>query len=157
MNNNYEIFRIIFFFGLALSILMLIVSVVMFFKMNIRRVLNEYNGNSKRKAIEKIRKKSSGEATTSTDLKVKKEASVVKKENKVSDSTSSVTSKIKAQDRFDGFSAPEETSLSQEQKVESDAEKHNMTSINSLPVYQQRADFVVLTDITYVHSSEVIR
>lgn len=157
MNNNYEIFRIIFFSGLALSILMLIVSVVMFFKMNIRRVLNEYNGNSKRKAIEKIRKKSSGEATTSTDLKVKKEATVVKKENKASDSTSSVTSKIKAQDRFDGFSAPETTSLSQEKKVESDTEKHNMTSINSLPVYQQRADFVVLTDITYVHSSEVIR
>ncbi len=157
MNNNYEIFRIIFFSGLALSILMLIVSVVMFFKMNIRRVLNEYNGNSKRKAIEKIRKKSSGEATTSTDLKVKKEAPVAKKEKTASNNTSSVTSKIKAQDRFDGFSAPETTSLSEERKAESDTEKHNMTSINSLPVYQQRADFVVLADITYVHSSEVIR
>ena len=156
MNNSYEIFRLIFIGGLALSVLMLITSVVMFFKMDIRRVLNEYNGTTKRKAIEKIKKRSSGEATTSADLKKSKDIPAVKKEKPKASDNVGITSKIKAQDRFDGFAAPETTSLSGTDGHQAPA-KRDTHHISNLPVYEQRSDFTVIADITYVHSGEVIR
>lgn len=170
---TYELYRYIFIGGLALSILMLVLAVVMFFTMDIRRLIGEYNGTTKRKAIEKIRKKSSGESTTSDDISkrtlpkadpLKSEDAPTKsksaaKNNKPSENyTTAETSKIKPQDRYDSLDAPETTTLSDYDAQQSIHEAEARYSSDQVQYpYAYREDFIIETDITYVHSSEVIR
>lgn len=62
---TYEVYRYIFLGGLALSILMLIASVVLFFVLKIPKVIGDLTGRTARKAIEDIRKQNeqSGDKT----------------------------------------------------------------------------------------------
>ncbi|MBR3816649.1 MAG: hypothetical protein IKJ27_07980 [Clostridia bacterium] len=170
---TYELYRYIFIGGLALSVLMLVLAVVMFFTMDIRRLVGEYNGTTKRKAIEKIRKKSSGEATTSGDISkyapVKaapskskpapsKSKAASKKSKPAEDYASAETSKIRPQDRYDSFAAPETTALSDydtQQNGYAVQAQYEAQQIQYPYVY--RDDFIIETDITYIHSAEVIR
>lgn len=62
---TYEIYRYIFLGGAALSVLMLIVSVVLFVTLKIPKVIGDLTGRTARKAIEDIRKQNeqSGDKT----------------------------------------------------------------------------------------------
>lgn len=62
---TYEIYRYIFIIGLALSVLMAAVAIILFFVLKIPKVIGDLNGSNARKAIENIRNsnESSGEKT----------------------------------------------------------------------------------------------
>ena len=148
---TYESYRYIFIGGLVLSVLMLILSVVLFFTMNIRKLIGEYNGTTKRKAIEKIRKKSSGEVAFTGHTAAAPKAHVEVKVHTDGLSGSSETSKIKPQDRYDSMDASETTTLSEY------AAQHTANEPQRSVDYKNYDDFIIETDITYVHSNEVIR
>ena len=155
---TYEIYRYIFIGGLVLSVLMLILSVVLFFTMNVRKLIGEYNGTTKRKAIEKIRKRSSGEVAVTGGVTPKAKSSKPAAVKVQDDVDTNATDKIKPQDRYDNFEASETSTLS---------EYNNHHTADNTPApaavsyarnsYAVRDDFVIETDITIVHSSEVIR
>ena len=148
---SYELYRYIFIGGLVLSVLMLVLAVILFFTMDIKKLIGEYNGSTRRKAIEKIRKKSSGEIAITGQTVTKNKPVVHEKKPKKAVDTNE-TSKIRPQDRYDSFEAPETTTLSDYSQ-----QAEVPQAVNSYqPVYVQRDDFIIETDITFVHSSEVI-
>ena len=152
---TYESYRYIFIGGLVLSALMLILSVVLFFTMNIRKLIGEYNGTTKRKAIEKIRKKSSGEIAFTGQTAAPK-APVVEKPRTDGLKGSSETAKIKPQDRYDSMEASETTTLSEYTAHNTVNESQHSVGYETYNnTYYD--DFIVETDITFVHSNEVIR
>lgn len=55
MSLSYEVFRYIFYGGMVASGIFLVLSVVLFFTLNIPRVISDLSGRTARKAIENIR------------------------------------------------------------------------------------------------------
>ncbi len=161
MSGLYSLYRGIFIGGLVLSIVMLAVAVLIFFLLDIRRVWAEYNGSARRKAIEKIQKHSTGDYTD------KVAAPAVPAYENGTTGNPSETAKIKPQDRYDSFEAGETTTLNEggtETTVLNAAPETVQPAApttQATPVYSaqpvQYADFVIETDITYVHSNEIIR
>lgn len=57
---TYELYRYIFYGAMALSALMLVISVVLFIKLRIPNVIGDLTGSNARKAIENIRSQNEG-------------------------------------------------------------------------------------------------
>ena len=139
---TYDTYRIIFIAGLILSIVMLLLTVLIFFLLNIKSAIGDITGSSKRKAIE-------GKGKTKKEAQKKSTASPAYSEG-------SQTSKISPQDRYDAFT---------ETEVEAAEETSMLSRPVSEPIVQQYRDQTVLknagcsieTEITDVHSAEVIQ
>ncbi len=158
---SYEIYRYIFIGGLVLSGVFLLATIAIFFLLNIKNVIGDLTGSNAKRGIENIRNQG---VKTSKNKKAENKHN----EQRQSITTSTVeTSKISPQDRFDSLEASEtailkatepeisETSVlspellnAQEQPNEAE---HTISA--GIPV---NPNFIIETDITFVHSSEVI-
>lgn len=77
---TYEMYRYLFIGGAALSVLMLAVSVVLFFVLNIPHVIGDLTGSNARKAIEQIRSQNEG-----SGIKTYKSSHVNRERGRVTD------------------------------------------------------------------------
>lgn len=146
---TYDVYRYIFIGGLILAIVMLLVTVLIFFLLNIRNAIGDITGRNKKKGIQSIISKNA-----------KSSAQIKKKKNSVSalsvEYDTAKTSKISPQDRYDRMEAAETGVLNSETTKETKP----AVAFGAYPIERIETndpDFHVEVDITYVHSGEVVR
>lgn len=150
---SYDMYRYIFIGGLALSAVMLITTVILFFLLNIKAAVGDITGSSKRKEIENIRNKN---VLSNPDQKA--EGKLNKKNKTVYENQEEEfgeTSKISLQDRYDNLAS--ETSLLNEEEDEINYEEKSQPVLESDDMKNSNSNFYIETDITFVHSNEVVR
>ncbi len=157
---SYEFYNSAFIVALVLSVIMLIVTVLLFFLLNIRTAIGDITGLGKRKAVENMQNK--GKATKNDNRLANKDNSAGKAESITQGSVK--TSKISPQDRYDTLEASETSLLAEQPGFETTVLNSEETGVGaSVEAVEQNeqwtgyADFYVEYDITYVHSNEVIR
>ncbi len=157
---SYEFYNSAFIVALVLSVIMLIVTVLLFFLLNIKTAIGDITGLGKRKAVENLQKKSK---TAKNDNRLaNKDNSTAKAESITQGSVK--TSRISPQDRYDTLEASETSLLAEQPGFETTVLSSGEASIGvSVEVVEQNeqvtdyADFYVEYDITYVHSNEVVK
>ncbi len=155
---SYDIYRYISIGALVLAIVMLLATVAIFFLLNIKNVIGDLTGSNARKGIENIRNQSTSTSGRS-DKKNGTDKSNVGTAHAVTND-SAQTSKIKLEDRYDNLEASETTTLSSAYTMQ--AQENESSAYVTQATYQNRTlvpinpNFIVETDITYVHSEEVI-
>ena len=107
---SYDLYRYIFIGGLVLSIVMLIVTVLLYFLLNIKSAIGDITGSNKRKAIENILSDNATEKPKKVQVKYDHEKA--SKSARLEAETMNTT-KINAQDRFDNLEAGETAMLSE--------------------------------------------
>ncbi|MBE6808054.1 MAG: hypothetical protein E7524_01150 [Ruminococcaceae bacterium] len=112
---SYDIYNYIFIGSLVLAIVMLAVTVLLYFVLNIKGAIGDVTGKTKRKAIEDIHNTSAAAST-----RLKKTTKKTYNPEDLSESArlaaeSVETSKISVQDRFDHFEAGQTTALDTEE------------------------------------------
>ncbi len=150
---SYDMYRYIFIGGLALSAVMLITTIILFFLLNIKAAVGDITGSSKRKEIENIRNKN-----VSSNPDQKAEGKLNKKNKTVYENQEEEfgeTSKISLQDRYDNLAS--ETSLLNEEEDEINYEEKSQPVLESDDMKNSNSNFYIETDITFVHSNEVVR
>lgn len=150
---SYDMYRYIFIGGLALSAVMLIATVILFFLLNVKAAVGDITGSSKRKAIENIRNKN-----VSSNFDKKTEGKLNKKNKTVYENQNeefAETAKISLQDRYDNL-VPE-TSLLNEEGAVLNYEEKSYPLLKSDVMKNINSNFYIETDITFVHSNEVVR
>ena len=157
----YEVYRYIFVGGLVLCIVMLIVTVLLFFLLKIKAAMGDITGANKRKAIENIHNKSASTSAEKKPTKFDYENQTTSAKLKAE---SVETTKISPQDRYDNMEASETTVLNAIDGSDTtvlSADDLSQTTVLSGSRQQEEPkhneQFKVLIDITYVHSNEVIR
>lgn len=157
---SYEFYNGAFIVTLVLSVIMLIVTVLLFFLLNIRAAIGDITGLGKRKAVENLQNK--GKTTKSDNRIAYKENSTGKAESITQGSVK--TTKISPQDRYDTLESSETSLLVEQPDFETTVLTAGETgagaSVEAVVQNEQRtgyADFYVEYDITYVHSNEVIK
>ncbi len=160
---SYEFYNNAFIVALVLSVIMFIITVLLFFILNIRVAIGDITGLSKRKAIENLQNK--GKTSKTDNRPIYRENSAAKAaENLAQESMK--TSKISPQDRYDNLEAPETSLLEAPPVPETSvlsSEAENVGSIAESNSNGIAANFVsvtgfsIETEITFVHSNEVIR
>lgn len=160
---TYDIYRYIFYGGAALAVIMLVVSIVLFFMYKIPSVIGDLTGSTARKAIEDIRNQNE-----SSGNKVYKTSHVNRERGKLTDKISPSGGLIRNPSEAIGGAMATEKISTQELPLESDG----TTVLNSLnettvleasscettvltPVTETNA-FVIEYEITYVHTDEII-
>lgn len=160
---TYDIYRYIFYGGAALAVIMLIISVVLFFVYKIPSVIGDLTGATAKKAIEDIRNQNE-----STGNKVYKTSQVNRERGKLTDKISPSGSLLRnPTDAIGGAMATEKIST-QELPPES-YETMVLEASNETTVLEQNAaettvltpildtvQFVIEYDITYIHTDEII-
>lgn len=146
---TYDVYRYIFIGGLILAIVMLLVTVLIFFLLNIRNAIGDITGRNKKKGIQSIISKNA-----------KSSAQIKKKKNSVSalsvEYDTATTSKISPQDRYDRMEVAETGILTSEPAKENKPEVvRGSYSLEQIQINDP--DFRVEVEITYVHSKEVVR
>lgn len=106
---SYDLYRYIFIGGLVLSIVMLIVTVLLYFLLNIKSAIGDITGSNKRKAIENILSDNASDKPKKVQVKYDHEKA--SKSARLEAETMNTT-KISAQDRFDNLDASETAILS---------------------------------------------
>ena len=180
---TYEIYRYIFIGALILSVLMFLVSVLLFILLKIPRVVGDLTGRTARKAIENIRNQneSSGDKAYRSSVVNRERGRLTDKispsgrlERTPSDQLTSAmpTAKIGARD----FSSEETTVLGEENAttvlspqaedsgattVLSFAETNETTVLSAAPAFQSAplagdSVFEIEYEITYIHTNEVV-
>lgn len=170
----YDTFRYIFIGGLVLSLVCLAASVFIFFFLDIRDAIGDITGSNKRKAVEM--------ANDTKKAKQQKKKTKAKKGEKTSNTSNQLTTRMSIQERYDAMEGAGQTSVleSDSQTAPLTAQTLYTTpppaaqpkpaapvqpaqpaakpqSPNAYrPVAMRDPDFVIETDITFVHSSEVI-
>ena len=160
---SYEIYYNVFFIGgLVLAGVMLIVSVLLFFLLNIPHVLGDLTGRNARKAIENIRNQneSSGE-------KIYKTSHVNRERGKITDKISPSGSLIKnPSGHFVGAMATEKIGTQElPQADETTVLEANETAVlgstdvgetTLLAAEDASVEFQIEYEITFIHTNEVI-
>ena len=169
---TYEIYRYIFLGGAILAGVMLVVSVFVFFSLNIPMVIGDLTGANARKAIENIRNQNE-----SSGVKTYKSSAVNNKRGRVTDKISPSgkieraqslatqgampTAKISTQELVEEYKPADETTIL---SVEPSAcettvlsmvteEQHNVSESST---QIDASEFVVEFEITYIHTDEII-
>lgn len=154
---SYDFYHNVFVAGLVLFVVMLAVTVTLFFVLNIRTAIADITGSGKRKAIESLQNKSK---TPQTDKRLTYKANSVDKADKSPPQESVKTSKISPQDRYDTLEAPETSLLVDSSASETTVLTSNIEKVE-MPVQSETdsndIDFKIECEITYVHSNEVIK
>ncbi len=157
---TYEIYRYIFIGGAALAVLMLIISVILFFVYRIPSVVGDLTGRTARKAIEDIRNQNE-----SSGNKVYKTSHVNRQRGKLTDKISPSGNLIKNPSEEIGGAMSTEKISTQELPAE---ETTVLGVADETTVLEQIADettvlaptnnvrFVIEYEITYIHTDEVI-
>ncbi|MBQ3196179.1 MAG: hypothetical protein IJB65_06910 [Clostridia bacterium] len=169
---TYEVYRYIFMGGAILTILMLIVSVFVFFYLKIPKVIGDITGSTARKAIENIRNHNE-----KTGDKTFKTSRINNERGKITDKISAsgklikqvesapygamATEKLNTQQLVGSDGAANETTvLSQATASETTvlSETPVMAAAETTVLSQQSAgnEFVVEYEITYIHTDEII-
>lgn len=153
---TYDAYRYLFFGALALAIIMLIVTVVAFFLMDIRGVIGNLSGSTAKKAIEDIK----------SGAKTKKKEKVLPSKTRGED-----TAKISLQDRYDSMGAsgglahgqvvtpplPKPAPAPVPQAPKTGIHTESFADVSRAWVVPSNVSgFVVEMDITYTHSDEVV-
>lgn len=139
----YELYRYIFIGGLILSIIMLALTVFIFFFLDIKNAIGYVTGSSKRKALDNVKK---GEESK-------------KAENIVNNDASQQTSRLSIQERYDAMEESVQTSLLSKNTAPSSVTENKTRQQfenKYTPIQINDPDFVLVADITYVHSDEII-
>ena len=145
----YDTYRYIFIGGLVLSIVFFAVTIFIFFFLNIRDAIGDITGSKKRKAVEKAKEGKQAKE------KIKKPKPVNTTVNQA-EKSSELTSRMSIQDRYNAM-GNEETAILNHQPDSPPQPEPRQQSVNAYtPTVINDPDFVLETDITYVHSSEVI-
>ncbi len=157
---SYDIYRYIFVGGLVLSGVFLLATVAIFLLLNIKNVIGDLTGSNAKKGIENIR----NHGAKAPGKKGEKKHSEL--QNGINDGVE--TSRISPQDRFDNLEVSQTEILSANDNEYSQTSvlsadlgngkdafaRNELDSSNSIPA---NPNFIIETDITYVHSAEVIR
>lgn len=149
----YDIYRYIFIGGLILFVLMLALTVFLFFYLKIKDVIGDVTGANKRKALDKKK------GTKQSNVPQKNQS---KKEEKTAESQ--LTSRMSVQDRYDMMEGVEETTALNQKPASKPAApqkaapppQRKAAPVSLKKVVINDPDFVIETDITYVHSNEII-
>lgn len=148
---TYEMYRYIFMGGAILSVLMLLVSVLLFVVLKIPKVIGDLNGSNARRAIAMIR-----EQNTSTGEKTFKSSSVNRERGRLTDkiSQSGRLEQNPASDagamRTSKISTAELDGAGETTMLEPVGEETTLLSS------AQDMVFEIEFDITYIHSDEII-
>ena len=168
---TYELYRYIFIGGAVLAGIMLVVSVVLFFVLNIPHVLGDLTGANARKAIENIRNHNEG-----TGEKVYKSSYVNRERGKITDKISASGRLLKQSTSQTGgamatekigtpqlVQAEETTVLNSDETTVLDGGAGETTVLSSavgettvLAVEVPPVMFQIEYEITYLHTNEVI-
>lgn len=159
---TYETYRYIFIIGLILCIVMLAVSVILFFVLHVPQLIGDLSGSTARKAIQNIREKNEAGGD-----KTYKTSAVNQGRGKLTDRISSsgridartqaplatgvVTTKIATQQ----LPSAEETTLLEPQGAAVYGRQAEETTL--LDDHALSVDFEIETDITYIHTETKIR
>lgn len=160
---TYDIYRYIFYGGTALAVIMLIISVVLFFVYKIPSVIGDLTGSTAKKAIEDIRNQNE-----STGNKVYKTSQVNRERGKLTDKISPSGSLLRnPTDAIGGAMATEKISTQElppesyettvlEASNETTVLEQNATETTVLTPILDTVQFVIEYDITYIHTNEII-
>ena len=166
---TYEIYQYIFYGSLIMCIIMLVLSVVLFFVFKIPKVVGFLTGATARKAIKSINEHT--EQSMSQRLKQKKgkahneidfssSGKLMKKTNVSMDSDSPVTEKFKTESLAPyndttvlNQRGDETTVLSQMSSLEETSVLNNEAGIDN---GSEQKEFAVIYDITYIWTNEII-
>mgnify|MGYP003370016669 CR=1 FL=1 len=159
---TYEMYRYIFIIGLILCIVMLAVSVILFFVLHVPQIIGDLSGSTARKAIQNIREKNEAGGD-----KAYKTSVVNQRRGKLTDRISPsgridtrtraplaagvVTAKIATQQ----MPSADETTLLEPQGAAVYSGQADVTTL--LDGYALSVDFEIETDITYIHTETKIR
>jgi len=154
----YDIYRYIFIGGAALSVIMLIVSIILFFTLRIPKVIGDLTGATARKAIQNIR-----EQNEKTGDKAYKVSPINLERGKLTDKISPSGNLVPQSDSHMGAGVATEK-IGTDRLAPAHVEETDVLSINPLSsettVLEQRdvstPAFVVEYEITYIFSNEVI-
>lgn len=160
---TYDIYRYIFYGGAALAVIMLVVSIVLFFIYKIPSVIGDLTGSTARKAIEDIRNQNE-----SSGNKVYKTSHVNRERGKLTDKISPSGGLIRNPSEAIGGAMATEKISTQELPLETD-ETTVLNSFNETTVlevsscettvltpFAETNAFVIEYEITYVHTEEII-
>lgn len=159
---TYELYRYIFIGGAILAVLMLIVSVVLFFVYKIPSVVGDLTGRTARKAIEDIRNQNE-----SSGNKVYKTSHVNRQRGKLTDKISPSGNLIKNHSEAIGGAMSTEKISTQELPTEETTvlDVANETTVldnviseetTVLAVENMSEVFQIEYEITFIHTEEVI-
>lgn len=160
---TYDIYRYIFYGGAALAVIMLVVSVILFFVYKIPSVIGDLTGSTARKAIEDIRNQNE-----SSGNKVHKTSQVNRERGKLTDKISPSGSLLKnPSEAIGGAMATEKIStqeLTSEHYETTVLEVSDETTILEQSAYEttvltsvlNTVQFVIEYEITYIHTDEII-
>lgn len=159
---TYETYRYIFIIGLILCIVMLVVSVVLFFVLHVPQLIGDLSGSTARKAISNIREKNEAGGD-----KIYKTSAVNQRRGKLTDrispsgridvrtqaplATGVVTTKIATQQ----LPSADGTTLLEPQRAAVHGGQADETTL--LDNYTLSVDFEIEADITYIHTETKIR
>lgn len=173
----YDIYRYIFIGGLVLSLVFLAVTAFLFFFFNIRNIIGDLTGSKKRKAIEDKSSKKAAAPKKTTVFKAKSSSntssqltsrmSVQDRYNALGNEETSILNRQPAP----APQAPPPSQTTTQMPTQAAAMPQAAPAVQAPPVPAQprqqsvnmyrpiqinSPDFVLETDITYVHSNEVI-
>ncbi len=159
---TYEIYRAIFIGGLIFSIIMFLVSAVLFFVLKIPKVIGDLSGSTAKKAIQQIR-----EQNEQTGVKTYKSSPVNRQRGRLTDKigpsgvvetpysasgagmrTEKISTQMLDQQAMGQYPAAEETTLLSPEMEET-------TVLSNGPLFFS-PEFKVEQDITLIHTEEYI-
>ena len=151
---TYEIYRYIFYGGMALSAAMLVTSIVLFIVLRIPNVIGDLTGANARKAIENIRSQNE-----ESGAKNYKPSAVNQERGKVTEKMTKSGRLIK---NNTGPIAGHKTAKISTMKLDPECLPADETTVLDqfyaapAPVAEQPAVFSIDLEITYIHTIEVI-
>lgn len=147
---TYEIYRYVFIGAAILCGIMALVTILLFFLLEIPRVIGDLTGSTARKAIEEIRQQNE-----SSGNKIYKSSAVNRERGKLTDKISPSGSLYPAETgSLDGFMETEK--IGTQQLGETDVLDNTGSDETTLLSGNPECGFVIEQQITFIHTEEII-
>lgn len=147
---TYEIYRYVFIGAAILCGIMALVTILLFFLLEIPRVIGDLTGSTARKAIEEIRQQNE-----SSGNKIYKSSAVNRERGKLTDKISPSGSLYPAETGpLDGFMETEK--IGTQQLGETDVLDNTGSDETTLLSGNLECGFVIEQQITFIHTEEII-
>lgn len=149
---TYEMYRYVFLGGAAACAVMVIISAILFFTLQIPKVIGDLTGRNARKAIEKIRQENE-----QTGDKTYKSSAVNMERGKLTEKISQ-SGRLVPRDEtpFGTGMITEKISTQQLAELEQTGATEVLASAETTLLSEQSSAFTVEYEITFTHTTEVI-
>lgn len=149
---TYEMYRYVFLGGAAACAVMVIISAILFFTLQIPKVIGDLTGRNARKAIEKIRQENE-----QTGDKTYKSSAVNMERGKLTEKISQSGRLVPREETpFGTGMITEKISTQQLAELEQTGATEVLASAETTLLSEQSSAFTVEYEITFTHTTEVI-